>query len=72
MRMGKHTKVTSKGLGAIAGALPTRYKSKAGLVAAVLGVALSVAVYFQTDYPQIALAIQALTAFGFIEKPDSE
>lgn len=70
--MGKHAKVTAKGLGVIAGALPTRYKSKAGLVAAALGVALSVAAYFTTDYPQVALAIQALTALGFVEKPDSE
>jgi hypothetical protein len=68
----RHAKVTSKGLARIAGALPTKYKSKAGLVAAVVGLGLSVAVYFETDYPQIALAIQALTAFGFIEKPDSE
>ncbi|MGW8953511.1 DUF7439 family protein [Streptomyces sp. NPDC055709] len=70
--MSKHAKVSSKGLGAIAGALPTKYKSKAGLVAAVLGVALSAATYFGTDYPQVALAIQALTAFGFVEQPDSE
>ncbi|AXQ61084.1 hypothetical protein SEA_HANK144_28 [Streptomyces phage Hank144] len=70
--MAKHARVTDKGLGAIARALPTKYKSKAGLISAVAGVALSVAVYFQTDYPQLALAIQALTAFGFIEKPDSE
>lgn len=70
--MSKHAKVTSKGLGAIAGALPTRYKSRAGLVAAVLGVVLSVATYFGTDYPQVALAIQALTAFGFVDRSDSE
>jgi len=68
----KHARVSKKGLGAIAGALPTQYKSKAGLVAAVLGVALSAATYFGTDYPQVALAIQALTAFGFVEQSDSE
>ncbi|MCD2462469.1 hypothetical protein MBT42_02735 [Streptomyces sp. MBT42] len=65
--MSKHAKVSKKGLARIAGALPTKYKSKAGLVAAVLGVALSAATYFGTDYPQVALAIQALTAFGFVE-----
>ncbi|WAB08731.1 membrane protein [Streptomyces phage Andris] len=70
--MSKHAKVSRKGLGVIAGALPTKYKSKAGLVAAVLGVALSAATYFGTDYPQVALAIQALTAFGFVEQSDSE
>ncbi|MFJ6680600.1 DUF7439 family protein [Streptomyces werraensis] len=69
--MSKHRKVSAKGLGFIARALPTKYKSKAGLVAALAGVALSVAVYFETDYPQLALAIQALTAFGFVEN-DSE
>ncbi|QAY15932.1 hypothetical protein SEA_JANUS_28 [Streptomyces phage Janus] len=65
--MSKHAKVSKKGLARIAGALPTKYKSKAGLVAAVLGVVLSAATYFGTDYPQVALAIQALTAFGFVE-----
>ncbi|MFF4054601.1 hypothetical protein ACFYZ0_02255 [Streptomyces sp. NPDC001708] len=70
--MSRHAKVSSKGLGAIARALPTKYKSKAGLIAAVVGVALSVATYFGTDYPQIALAIQALTAFGFVEQADSK
>ncbi|MEU9605471.1 hypothetical protein [Streptomyces sp. NPDC048057] len=65
--MAKHAKVTTKGLGAIARALPTRYKSKAGLVAAVAGVALSVAALLATDYPQIAVIIQTLTAFGFVE-----
>ncbi|MEV5330872.1 DUF7439 family protein [Streptomyces werraensis] len=69
--MSKHRKVSKKGLGLITRALPTKYKSKAGLVAALAGVALSVAVYFETDYPQLALAIQALTAFGFVEN-DSE
>ncbi|WMI34752.1 hypothetical protein SEA_MARAV_30 [Streptomyces phage Marav] len=69
--MSKHRKVSKKGLGLITRTLPTKYKSKAGLVAALAGVALSVAVYFETDYPQLALAIQALTAFGFVEN-DSE
>jgi hypothetical protein len=68
----KHAKVTGKGLTRIAGALPTKYKSKAGLVAAVVGVALSLATYFGTDYPQVALVIQALTALGFVEQSDSE
>jgi hypothetical protein len=62
--------VSGKGLGLVVRALPTKYKSKTGLVAAVLGLVLSVAVYFQTDYPQIALAIQALTAFGFVEQTE--
>jgi hypothetical protein len=35
-------------------------------------VALSLATYFGTDYPQVALVIQALTAFGFVEQTDSE
>lgn len=70
--MSKHAKLTSRGLARIAGALPTKYKSKAGLVAAGVGVALSLATYFGTDYPQVALVIQALTAFGFVEQSDSE
>ncbi|MEX1655504.1 hypothetical protein ABZ960_20345 [Streptomyces pseudovenezuelae] len=70
--MSRHAKVSSKGLSVIARALPTKYKSKAGLVAALAGVVLSVATYFATDFPQIALAIQALTAFGFVEQTDSE
>ncbi|WP_406192321.1 hypothetical protein OH733_05495 [Streptomyces griseus] len=59
-------------MSAIAKALPTKYRSKAGLVASVAGVALSVAVLFATDYPQVAVAIQALTALGFVEKSDPE
>ncbi|MGW6600617.1 DUF7439 family protein [Streptomyces sp. NPDC055036] len=70
--MNKHRKVSGKGLSAIARALPTKYRSKAGLVAAGLGLALSVAAYLGTDYPQVALAIQALTALGFVEKPAPE
>ncbi|MFJ6893602.1 hypothetical protein [Streptomyces hokutonensis] len=70
--MSKHAKVSSKGLSRIASALPTRYKSAAGLVAAGIGVALSLATYFGTDYPQLSLVIQALTAFGFVEQTDSE
>lgn len=70
--MSKHAKVTGKGVARIAGALPTKYKSKAGLVAALVGVALSLATYFGTDYPQVALVIQALTAFGFVETSDQE
>jgi hypothetical protein len=63
----KHRKVSTKGLSVIARALPTKYKSKAGLVAALAGVALSAAALFTADYPQIAIAIQALTAFGYVE-----
>ncbi|ATI18967.1 hypothetical protein KGG85_gp27 [Streptomyces phage Tefunt] len=70
--MSKHAKVSRKGLARIAGALPTKYKSRAGLVASAAGVILSLAVYFQGDYPQVALAIQALTALGFVEQTDSE
>lgn len=70
--MSKHRKVTGKGVARIAAALPTKYKSKAGLVAALVGVALSLATYFGTDYPQVALVIQALTAFGFVESSDQE
>lgn len=69
--MSKHRKVSDKGLRAIARALPTKYKSKAGLIAALAGVALSAAALFAADYPQVAIAIQALTAFGFVET-DSE
>ncbi|QPB09856.1 hypothetical protein KGG73_gp22 [Streptomyces phage Sentinel] len=70
--MSCHAKVSKKGLGAIAGALPTKYKSKSGLVASVLGVALSLALYFQGDYPQLGIVVQALTALGFVENSDSE
>ncbi|WP_436739915.1 DUF7439 family protein [Streptomyces sp. BBFR102] len=70
--MSKHRKVSAKGRAAITQYLPTKYKSKSGLVASFAGVILSVAVLFTTDYPQIAVAIQALTAFGFVENSDSE
>ncbi|MFH8414345.1 DUF7439 family protein [Streptomyces collinus] len=69
--MSKHRKVSKKGLGVIARALPTKYKSKAGLVAAVVGLVVSVAAIVGTDYPEVAAVIQALTAFGFVEN-DSE
>lgn len=69
--MSKHRKVSKKGLGVIARALPTKYKSKAGLVAAVVGLVISVAAIVGTDHPEIAAVIQALTAFGFVEN-DSE
>ncbi|MFI5863573.1 hypothetical protein [Streptomyces sp. NPDC051546] len=70
--MSKHSKVSSKGLSIIARALPTRYKSKAGLAASVLGVILSVAAVIATDHPEVAVALQALTAFGFVEQSDPE
>ncbi|MFG2923871.1 hypothetical protein ACGFYA_20475 [Streptomyces sp. NPDC048305] len=70
--MSKHRKVSDKGLSFIAQTLPTKYKSKAGLVASVAGVALSVVAIFATDHPEIAVALQALTAFGFVEQADSE
>jgi hypothetical protein len=70
--MGKHSRVSAKGRAVITQYLPTKYKSKAGLVASLAGVVLSVAVLFTTDYPQIAVAIQALTAFGFVENSDTE
>jgi hypothetical protein len=62
--------LSGKGLGAIARALPTKYKSKTGLVTAALGVAVSLAVYFETDYPQLALVVQALTALGYVEQTE--
>ncbi|AVO22510.1 hypothetical protein PBI_PAEDORE_27 [Streptomyces phage Paedore] len=70
--MSKHRRVSAKGRAVITRYLPTKYKSKAGLIASLAGVALSVAVLFTTDHPQIAVAIQALTAFGFVENSDSE
>ncbi|WP_432006294.1 DUF7439 family protein [Streptomyces parvus] len=70
--MAKHRKVSAKGVSALARALPTRYKSKAGLVASLAGVALSVAVLFATDHPQITVVIQALTALGFVENSTPE
>ncbi|MDX3405166.1 hypothetical protein PV708_02800 [Streptomyces sp. ME02-6977A] len=69
--MSKHRKVSAKGLGVITRALPTKYKSKAGMIAALVGLAVSAAALFATDYPQVAVAVQALTAFGFVEN-DSE
>ncbi|MBQ0949257.1 MULTISPECIES: hypothetical protein [unclassified Streptomyces] len=69
--MSKHRKVSAKGLGVITRALPTKYKSKAGLVAAIVGLAVSVAAIVGTDHPEVAAVIQALTAFGFVEN-DSE
>lgn len=65
--MSKHRKVSAKGLGVITRALPTKYKSKAGLVAAIVGLAVSVAAIVGTDHPEVAAVIQALTAFGFVE-----
>lgn len=72
MTMAKHAKVTSRGLALIGKALPTKYKSKAGLVASVAGVAVSLVALFATDHPEVAAVIQALTAFGFVEQTDSE
>lgn len=69
--MSKHRKVSDKGLRVIARTLPTKYKSKTGLVAALVGLVLSVAAIVGTDHPEVAAVIQALTAFGFVE-PDSE
>ncbi|MEU9795076.1 hypothetical protein AB0E27_31575 [Streptomyces sparsogenes] len=69
--MSKHRKLSAKGLGLIARALPTKYRSKAGLIAAILGVILSAAAVVGTDYPQVALVIQALTALGFVESSDA-
>ncbi|MGW3323871.1 DUF7439 family protein [Streptomyces virginiae] len=64
--------MSSRGRGAIARALPTKYKSRTGQVASILGVVLSVAAILATDYPEVAVALQALTAFGFVEQSDSE
>ncbi|AXQ62352.1 hypothetical protein SEA_TRVXSCOTT_26 [Streptomyces phage TrvxScott] len=69
--MSKHRKVSAKGLSVITRALPTKYKSKAGLIAAVAGLVVSVAAIVGTDHPEVAAVIQALTAFGFVEN-DSE
>ncbi|MEU0344252.1 hypothetical protein ABZ092_36260 [Streptomyces bobili] len=65
--MSKHRKVSAKGLGVITRALPTKYKSKAGLVSAIVGLLVSLAAVLGTDYPQLAVVVQALTAFGFVE-----
>jgi hypothetical protein len=68
----RHKKVSAKGLGLITKALPTKYKSKTGLVASVLGLVLSVVAVVATDHPEAAVVLQALTAFGFVENSDSE
>ncbi|WP_438470801.1 DUF7439 family protein [Streptomyces asiaticus] len=51
--------------------LPTRYRSKAGLIIAALGVVVSILTVAATDHPEVAVVIQALTALGFVEKPES-
>lgn len=64
----KETKLTGVAA-SIAAALPTRYRSKVGVFAAVLGVVVSAVSVTTFDAPAVAIAIQALTALGFVEKP---
>lgn len=65
--MSKRRKVSEKGLRLVAQALPTKYKSKAGLAAAALGLLVSLAAVYGADRPEVAAVIQALTVYGFIE-----
>ncbi|MFF3249747.1 hypothetical protein ACFYWP_01785 [Actinacidiphila glaucinigra] len=51
--------------------LPTRYRSKVGLVTAALGVIVSLLSVVATDHPEVAIVIQALTALGFVERPEN-
>ncbi|MGW5130894.1 DUF7439 family protein [Streptomyces sp. NPDC004135] len=67
---GKHSKPSRKAVSLVASHLPTRYRSKIGLVAAVLGVIVSLGSVLATDHPEVAVAIQALTALGFVEKSE--
>ncbi|MEU8133226.1 DUF7439 family protein [Streptodolium elevatio] len=53
----------------IVGLLPTRYRSKVGLAAALVGVVVSAVALESADHPEVAIVIQALTALGFVEKP---
>lgn len=46
--------------------LPQNVRPKVKLVLAVIGVAASVAAIFYADRPEVALAIQALTALGVL------
>ncbi|MGW0861308.1 DUF7439 family protein [Streptomyces sp. NPDC002611] len=67
---GKHSKPSAKAVSFVVGHLPTRYRSKKGLVAAALGVIVSLGAILATDHPEAAVAIQALTALGFVEKSE--
>ena len=68
--MSKHAAPSRKAVSFVVGHLPTRYRSKTGLVAAALGVIVSLASVLATDHPEVAVAIQALTALGFVEKSE--
>ncbi|MFF9644721.1 DUF7439 family protein [Kitasatospora aureofaciens] len=52
--------------------LPVRYRSRAGAVLALLGVIVSALAVAYTDRPEIALAMQVLTALGVVapSEPD--
>ncbi|MCX5236248.1 hypothetical protein OG824_13665 [Streptomyces prunicolor] len=67
---GRHVKPSGKAVSVVVGHLPTRYRSKTGLVAAALGVVVSLASVLATDHPEVAVAVQALTALGFVEKSE--
>lgn len=53
---------------ALIGVLPTKYQSKAGQYAALIGVIASMVALFAMDEPAVAIGIQALTALGFVEQ----
>jgi hypothetical protein len=67
---GKHARPSRKAVSLVVSHLPTRYRSKTGLVTAALGVIVSLAAVLATDHPEVAVAVQALTALGFVEKSE--
>ena len=70
--MAKHAAPTGKAVSLVVKHLPTRYRSKTGLVTAVLGVVVSILSLVAVDRPEVAVVIQALTALGFVEQSDTK
>ncbi|ATI18728.1 hypothetical protein SEA_DAUDAU_27 [Streptomyces phage Daudau] len=72
MSVAKHAAPTNKAVALVVTHLPTRYRSKTGLVTAALGVVVSVLSVVAVHRPEVAVAIQALTALGFVEQDGSD
>ncbi|MFJ1932611.1 hypothetical protein ACIOGZ_08025 [Kitasatospora sp. NPDC088160] len=52
--------------------LPVRYRSRAGAVLALIGVIVSALAVAYADRPEIALAVQILTALGVVAPDESD
>ncbi|MFE2104299.1 hypothetical protein ACFXAF_00235 [Kitasatospora sp. NPDC059463] len=52
--------------------LPVRYRSRVGAVLALIGVIVSALAVAYADRPEIALAVQILTALGVVAPDESD